>query len=467
MSPMDLALFGNDPWWLVIIKAVLLFVLLLLLTIFNVWFERRVVAFMQHRKGPNMNGPFGLFQALADGSKLILKEDFAPSGVDKVIFTLAPFIMVTSALSIFSVIPIGGTITVPFTDIETQLQLTDSPVSVLLILAIASVGIYGVVLAGWSSTSTYSLLGALRSSAQMISYEIAMGLSLVGVFLFAGSMSTSEIVSAQQNPIVLFNVDTGLPGWFALLLLPSFIIYGISMVGETNRAPFDLPEAESELVAGYLTDYSGMRYALFFLAEYVNMLTVSAIATTLFMGGWHAPWPFNLIEWADAGLLGPVWFFLKVYTFMFIFVWLRGTLPRFRYDQFMDLGWKWLIPISLLWLVVVAVLRMGITEGWFANRIFLVVAGVLVVAALALAFFGGKEEPDPGPKRRTFDPFAGGFPVPPMPGQRLPGQARVVQSSSTATATVERDDAEHDGIEGDETADFEADGNDADSHERS
>ena len=230
------------------------------------------------------------------------------------------------------------------------------PVAVLFMLAIASIGIYGIVLGGWSSGSTYSLLGGLRSSAQMISYEVAMGLALVAVFLYAGSMSTSEIVAAQDRL------------WFGLILLPSFVIYVISMVGETNRAPFDLPEAEGELVGGFHTEYSSLKFALFFLAEYINLATVSAIATTLFLGGWAAPWGIeNVWEGANSGYWPLLWFFGKIFIFIFLFVWLRGSLPRMRYDQFMALGWKILIPVSLAWIVAVATIRVISLEATTAS----------------------------------------------------------------------------------------------------
>ncbi len=426
MIPLDLSLFGADPWWVVLLKAVFVFALLLLLTLFNIVFERKVVGRMQHRKGPTMNGPFGWLQSLADGMKLMFKEDFMPAGADRLVFNLAPFLSAVPALVAWAVIPVAGTVTIPFTDRQTNLQLTDLPMAVLFLLAIASIGIYGIVLAGWSSGSTYSLLGGLRSSAQMISHEIAMGLSLVAVFLLAGSMSTSEIVAAQQEPLQLFGREVGLPGWYALLLLPSFVIYLISMVGETNRAPFDLPEAEGELVGGFHTEYSGMRFAMFFLAEYINMATVSAIAVTLFLGGWHAPWPLSGIPGIDAGYLGAVWFLGKVVLLIFGFVWLRGTLPRFRYDQFMKLGWSWLIPVSLVWIVAIATVRRGVEEGWFANRTFLLVAGLLLVGAFALAIFGGGRPEPETEAEEEFDPYAGGYPVPPMAGQQLPEMAAVL-----------------------------------------
>jgi NADH-quinone oxidoreductase subunit H len=439
-APLDLTLFGNDPWWVIAIKAVLMFVILLLLTLFNIWFERRVVGKMQHRKGPTMNGPFGLLQSLADGMKLMFKEDITPTAADRVVFTLAPFITAIPAFTAFAVIPFGGTVKVPFTNTTTQLQLTDLPMSILLVVAIASVGVYGIVLAGWSSGSTYSLLGGLRSSAQVISYEVAMGLSFVAVFLYAGSMSTSEIVTAQATPqtLPIFGFEVPLPSWYAVVLFPSFVIYAISMVGETNRAPFDLAEAEGELVGGFHTEYSGMRFAMFFLAEYINMVTVSALAVTMFLGGYRAPLPFNLIPGLDQGYWGIVWFLLKVMVFMFVFVWLRGTLPRMRYDQFMRLGWKWLIPISLGWIVLVATFRVARAENWFATGTFWFVAIPILLVLLALTFVGGKEkeaeEPEPV---AAFDAFAGGYPVPPMPGQQLPELADVVPAEAEPASTTE------------------------------
>ncbi len=426
LVPLDLGPFLADRWWLVALKALLALVVLLLLTLFTIWYERRLVAFMQHRKGPNMNGPFGLLQSLADGMKLMFKEDFTPKAADKVVFMLAPFITAVPAITAFAVIPIAGEVRIPFTDITTPLQVTDLPVSVLFIVAVASIGVYGIVLAGWSSGSTYALLGALRSSAQVISYEVAMGLALVAVFLYAGSLSTSEIVARQAEPAVtIFGQD--LPVWFAVQLIPSFLIYLIAMVGETNRAPFDLPEAEGELVGGFHTEYSSMRFAMFFMAEYMNMITVSALATTLFLGGYHAPLPFNLIPGLDSGWWGVLWFLLKVVLMLSIFVWLRGTLPRLRYDQFMRFGWRFLIPISLGWILLVATFRVGRRDGWFATPVFWVVAGVVFVALLVASIFGGESEgsPDSGPVG-DFDAFAGGYPVPPMAGQELPELAQVL-----------------------------------------
>jgi len=435
LTALDLTVFFNDRWWVVLIKAVFALAVLLILTLFTIWFERRVVGLMQHRKGPNMNGPFGLLQSLADGMKLMFKEDFTPAAADKVVFMLAPFVVAIPAITAFSVIPIAGEVRVPFTDITTPLQVTDLPVSVLFIVAIASIGVYGIVLAGWSSGSTYALLGALRSSAQVISYEVAMGLALVAVFLYSGSLSTSEIVARQtETSVSIFGQDV--PLWYAVQLLPSFLIYLVSMVGETNRAPFDLPEAEGELVGGFHTEYSSMRFAMFFMAEYMNMITVSALAATLFLGGFHAPLPFNLIPGLDSGYWGVLWFVLKVLLMLFLFVWLRGTLPRMRYDQFMHFGWKWLIPISLGWIVVVAVLRQGRVEGWFSGTGFWIAAVAVIVVLLALTFIGGSEDTDDkdsaaaGVGGDEFDAFAGGYPVPPMKGQVLPEFAGVLREEA-------------------------------------
>jgi NADH-quinone oxidoreductase subunit H len=440
LTPLDLTAFGTAPWWVVLLKAVFAFVVLLVMTLFTIWYERRVVALMQHRKGPNMNGPFGLLQSLADGMKLMFKEDFTPSAADRVVFMLAPFVTAIPAITAFAVIPMAGEVRVPFTDITTPLQVTDLPVSVLFIVAVASIGVYGIVLAGWSSGSTYSLLGALRSSAQVISYEVAMGLALVAVFLYAHSLSTSEIVAAQAqvNYLQVGGLNVPLPSWYAVTLLPSFVIYLISMVGETNRAPFDLPEAEGELVGGFHTEYSSMRFAMFFMAEYMNMITVSALATTLFLGGYRAPIPFNLIPAIDQGWWGLLWFLLKVLICLFVFIWLRGTLPRLRYDQFMRFGWRWLIPISLVWIVAVAAFQVGRAENWFASPVVRIGAVVIVIALIAFAFFGGREEPKPEPvsEPEEFDAFAGGYPVPPTGDQVLPELAGVV--SATADEAPER-----------------------------
>jgi NADH-quinone oxidoreductase subunit H len=365
-------LIANDPGWLIGVKALLVFALCVLLTLMSVWGERRLVARMQQRLGPNRVGPFGLIQSLADGVKLALKEDLIPAAADKIVFIVAPIISVTTCFMSFAVIPFSGPVNL--FGKETAMQLTDIPVGVLYVLAIASIGVYGIVLAGWSSGSTYPLLGGLRSSAQVISYEIAMGLSLVAVFIYAGSMSTSEIVAAQQQ------------WWYAVVLFPSFVIYAISMVGETNRAPFDLAEAEGELVGGFHTEYSSLKFALFFLAEYVNIIAVSALATTLFLGGYKAPPGLGFTEAWLGGWFTMVWFFAKVILFFFVFVWLRGTLPRMRYDQFMQFGWKVLIPASLAWIMIVATLRVLSLNG--APRTATIAFASAVVLLVMLVNFG-------------------------------------------------------------------------------
>lgn len=372
-------LIAADSGTTILIKALLVFIFCVVLTLMSVWGERRLVGRMQERPGPNRVGPFGLIQAVADGVKLALKEDLIPAAADKIVFVLAPIISATTCFMSFAVIPITGEVSL--FGKTTAMQLTDLPVGVLYVLAIASVGVYGIVLAGWSSGSTYPLLGGLRSSAQVISYEVAMGLSLVAVFIYAGSMSTSDIVAAQTT------------WWYGVVLFPSFAIYAISMVGETNRAPFDLAEAEGELVGGFHTEYSSLKFALFFLAEYVNIIAVSALATTLFLGGYHAPPGLGFTEAWLGGWFTGIWFFSKVLVFFFVFVWLRGTLPRLRYDQFMQFGWKILIPVSILWILVVATLRTLSLEG--APRI--VVVGfasfvVLLVMAANIGFENAKKK---------------------------------------------------------------------------
>ncbi|HEX2288627.1 MAG TPA: NADH-quinone oxidoreductase subunit NuoH, partial [Pseudonocardiaceae bacterium] len=340
-------LLADDPLWLILLKVVALFVLGLLMTMFMIVLERKVVGRMQQRPGPNRVGPGGWLQSLADALKLAFKEDIMPVNADKRVFFIAPVISTIPAFVAFSVIPFGGEVSI-FGE-PTVLQLVDLPVGVLVVLACSSIGVYGIVLGGWASGSPYPLLAALRSAAQVISYEIALGLSIVGVILYAGSLSTADIVASQSA------------GWYLLLLAPSFVVFVISMVGETNRAPFDLPEAESELVGGFHTEYSSLKFALFFLAEYVNMVTVSAMATTLFLGGGMWPWPLSFLN--GNGWLQLVAFLIKTFVFLFVFIWLRGTLPRLRYDQFMRLGWKVLVPGSLLWILAIFAIRTWRTSG--------------------------------------------------------------------------------------------------------
>ncbi|THA80224.1 NADH-quinone oxidoreductase subunit NuoH [Streptomyces sp. A0592] len=412
----DLSLFGRDVWWLVLVKAVFCFAFLMVTVLFSIVWERKVVAWMQLRIGPNRHGPWGMLQSLADGVKLMLKEDIIVKRADKVVYVLAPIIAAIPAFMAIAVIPFGPAGNeVSIFGQRTSMQLTDLPIAMLYILAVASVGIYGIVLAGWSSGSTYPLLGGLRSCAQMISYEIAMGAAFASVFLYSGSMSTSAIVEAQQDR------------WFIVLLPVSFIIYVVTMVGETNRAPFDMPESEGDLVGGFNTEYSSIKFALFMLAEYVNMVTVSAVSVTLFLGGWRAPYPISSFwEGANHGWWPLLWFVLKVQLLLFFFIWLRGTLPRVRYDQLMKLGWKVLIPVSVVWLMMVATVRALRNEAYEIADIALYVGGA-VVAILLLSFvadvFRDKREKasaaDAGKDTAPFDPLAGGFPVPPKPGQHL------------------------------------------------
>ena len=407
--------FSQDVFWVWLLKAVAIIVFLLTSVLIAIWFERRVVGRMQLRPGPNVHGPFGLLQSLADAMKLLVKEDITVKAADKLVYILAPMIAVLCSLLVYAVIPFGPEVSI--FGVVTPLQLTDFSVAVLYILACAAVGVYGIVLGGWSSNSTYPLLGGVRSTAQVISYELAMGLSLVSVFIMAGSMSTSQIVDSQTQV------------WWFLPLLPAFVIYVISMVGETNRLPFDLPEAEGELVGGYTTEYSSMKFAWFFLAEYINMLNVSAVATTLFFGGWRAPWPISAINdgMFNTGWWPVLWFVAKVWLFMFLFVWIRGSVLRFRYDQFMKIGWKVLIPAALGWVVCVTLVQAA-RQLWDIDlRTLLGVLAGLVVIGLVASFLVPEKKPEPTPEPtgpQEFDPFADGYPVPPLPGQVLPPSPR-------------------------------------------
>ena len=353
-----------------------------------------------------------MLQALADGVKLALKEDLIPAAADKVVFIIAPIISATTCFMAFAVIPFTGKVTL--FGHKTAMQLTDLPVSVLYILAIASIGVYGIVLAGWSSGSTYPLLGGLRSSAQVISYEVAMGLSLVAVFIYSGSMSTSEIVAAQHQ------------WWFSVILFPSFAIYVISMVGETNRAPFDLAEAEGELVGGFHTEYSSLKFALFFLAEYVNIVAVSALATTLFMGGYHALPGLTFTESWLGGWFTLFWFVGKVVAFFFLFVWLRGTLPRLRYDQFMKFGWKVLIPTSLIWILVLATLRVMSQRAVSRMVVLGFSIGVVLLVVLVTTLYDRSTAKAKAAAVLPELPLPS-FPVPALPGQSIPGESSVSQ----------------------------------------
>jgi NADH-quinone oxidoreductase subunit H len=339
------------PIWLYIvasvIKSVIVLFVLLTAVAYTVWLERKVVGHMQNRWGPTRVGPFGLLQPAADGLKFLFKEDLTPPHVYKPLFLAAPLIAVIFALTSISVIPFGNPVVIGGYSIPLQIT-TDVNTGLLLILGVTSIGVYGVALAGWSSNNKYSLLGGLRASAQMVSYEISLGLSLVGVLIMAGSFSLTDIVHSQQGHfwgfIPRWNIFTG--------QIVGFFCYLMAAYAETNRIPFDLPEAETELVAGYHTEYSAMKFAMFFMAEYANMITVGCLATLLFLGGWNGPIFGPPILRA---ILPVFWFAAKVFAFLFLYIWVRGTLPRFRYDQLMAFGWKFLLPLALVNLIATAI----------------------------------------------------------------------------------------------------------------
>ncbi len=331
-----------------VIKILITLFVLLTAVAYTVWLERKVVGHIQNRWGPTRVGPFGLLQPAADGIKFLFKEDITPPHVYKPLYIAAPMIAVVFALTSIAVIPIGNFIWIGNAHIP--LQITDVNIGLLVVLGITSLGVYGVALSGWSSNNKYSLLGGLRASAQMISYEIALGLSLVGVLILAGSFSLRDIVDAQSGHFWGF-----IPKWniFYGGQFIAFFVYLMAAYAETNRIPFDLPEAESELTAGYHTEYSAMKFAMFFMAEYANMITVACLATLLFLGGWHGPLfgPYIL-----QCLLPVFWFVAKIFAFLFIYIWVRGTLPRFRYDQLMAFGWKFLLPVAIANLVITALI---------------------------------------------------------------------------------------------------------------
>jgi NADH-quinone oxidoreductase subunit H len=420
--------FGTEPLWLIIIKAVGVFVFLMVMVLFSVVFERKVVGYMQNRVGPNRVGPWGTLQSLADGLKLAFKEDIMPAMVDKPVYILAPIMTAVPAFLAFSVIPMGPEVSI-FGHI-TPLQLTDLPVGALVVFACSSLGVYGIVLAGWASNSTYPLLGGLRSAAQMVSYEIAMGLSIVAVFLYAGTMSTSQIVQAQAgNP------------WYVLLLPVSFIIYVIAVVGETNRAPFDLPEAESELVAGYMTEYTSLKFAIYMLSEYVAVVTVSAFAATMFLGGYRAPWPVTTFwEGANTGWWPLLWFTGKVVFGVFLFTWLRGTLPRLRYDQFMHLGWKVLIPVNLAWILLVGFVHVARNEGTEVRQLLLWI-GIPAAVVLLVASFWPQGRPAAKPEREAAAGEPPAYPIPPMDLVVPPSPKLAVQVGTGVSRGTEGNDA--------------------------
>jgi NADH-quinone oxidoreductase subunit H len=372
------------PLLIVALKVLVIFVLGLVGTMFMVWFERKVVAGMQNRVGPNKAGPFGILQTLADGIKLFFKEIMNPARADPWIFRLAPFLAFVPAFLVWSVIPLGGDFTdgndgtVTWFGQVTRVQLADPPVGILLVFALSAIAVYGVMLAGWSSGSKYPLLGSVRASAQMISYEAAIGLSLAAVLLSSGTLLTSGIVAGQTSITNWNLVATG--------FVP-FFVFIVAVTAELNRPPFDLVEAEQELVGGFHTEYSGIPFALFYLAEFMNTITMSAIVVTLFLGG---PQPITIgdttlsIGFIPGALEGTLWFVLKLLLFLYMFVWFRATLPRLRYDQLMDLGWKVMIPISLGWFLLLAAIRVGDANDW--NAVVVVVVALVVLGIGYLMF---------------------------------------------------------------------------------
>ena len=326
---------NSQPGWVTVITVLILLFIALTMMAYMTYYERKVIAFMQDRLGPTRTGPRGLLQPAADGLKLLFKEDIIPAGADRWVFFFAPIAVFVMAIAAFMLIPLGGRATIPFTQAHVNLFLTDLNVGLLLILALGGIGVYGIILGGYASANRYSLIGGLRSAAQVISYELALGLALVGVMLLTGSLSLLDIVRWQQSHV-----------WLIVFQPVGFVLYLIAAIAETNRAPFDLPEAENELVAGFYTEYSGFRFSMYFLGEYINMLVVSGVAATVFLGGWDGPL-----------LPGPIWLFIKMLLFMFVYIWLRATLPRFRYDQLMGMAWKVLFPLTLANILVTATVK--------------------------------------------------------------------------------------------------------------
>ena len=364
---------------IVLVKTVVAFAALLVSVLLAVWWERKLIGYMQSRYGPQEAGPAGVLQSLADGVKAFFKEAFTPQRADPPVYRLAPYLAVLPAFLTFAIIPIGGTITI--FGHTTFLQLADPPVGILWLLAMSGIAIYGVMLAGWSSGSKYPLLGSVRASAQLISYEAALGLSIAAVVLVSGSLSTRDIVVQQASR----GIGGVLPNWNLIqLAVVPFVVFLIASTAEINRPPFDLTEADSELVAGYMTEYSGISFALFYLAEYMGLINMSAIIVTLFLGGPTGPWrpTGTVLHW----LMPVVWFVIKVFLVVSAFVWARASLPRLRYDQLMDLGWKVLIPVGLFWLLVIAAIKQG--RWTYAGGA--AIAGVIGFALLARAISVGR-----------------------------------------------------------------------------
>ena len=362
---------------IVIVKTLITFMLLLVAVMFMIWFERKIIGDLQNRIGPNRAGPYGIGQTLADGLKLMIKEDIIPDRADRLMFRFAPYLAVAPAFLTFAVVPLGGDFSAKHDGLVsvfghmTRIQLVDPPIGMLFVLAMGSIAVYSVLLAGWASGSKYPLLSAVRASAQMISYEAALGLSLAAVFLVSGHLTTSGIVASQHH--WRWNI------WVTGLV--PFIVFFLASLAEHNRPPFDIVEAEQELTGGFNTEYSSFRFAMFYLAEFMNAITLSAIVVTMFLGGpngWYPPGP----AWA----YGMLWFLGKVLVLLYVLVWIRGTLPRLRYDQLMDLGWKLLIPLSLGWLLLLVAVRVGNNVGW--HLYYVIPVAVFIMAAVTGLFFG-------------------------------------------------------------------------------
>ena len=363
---------------IVIVKTILVFAILLVAVMFYVWFMRKVIADMQNRIGPQKAGPFGMFQTLADGIKLFFKEQSSPSSADPPVFKLAPYLAIIPAFMAFAIVPIGGLVTVAGHD--TYLQLADPGIGVLWLLMMSGIGLYGVMLAGWASGSKYPLLGSVRASAQLLSYEAALGLAIVGVLVHTGSLSTRTIVNQQAWD----GVGSIFSQWYWLPAIGAFVIFCISAIAETNHPPFDLVEAEQELVGGFHTEYTGIRFAIFFLAEFMNVITMSAIAVTLFLGGPSGPGLGFLSDdsWVNVWVMPVFWFTVKLLVLLYATVWVRATLPRLRYDQLMALGWKYLIELAFLWAMISGVVVVGADQGW--NR-WITVPAAIIGAGIVLA----------------------------------------------------------------------------------
>ncbi len=425
--------FSHDVWWIWVLKAVFILVFLIFSVIFALWFERRLLARMQNRLGPNTVGPFGLLQSFPDAIKLLFKEDFYLKGADKIVYFIAPGVSALCAFTIMAVVPMGPSVSI--FGVVTPLQLTDSPVAMLFVLAVAALGEYGLVLGGWSAKSTLPLYGSVRSATQMISYELAQGLSLVTIFIVNRTMSTSGIISGQQE------------FWNILILAPAFAIYLVTMFGEANRLPFDLPEAEGEIVAGPHVEYSSMKFGWYYLSEYVNMLNLSMLATTLFFGGWRAGPVITFIYglWGgdpNVGWIPMIWFMAKMWTFIALFIWVRGTLLRFRYDQFMKLGWKGLIPAALGWLaIVMLVIGINIAHPINVSLVLSIFSLGYTLILLVWAFGDDSVVPTEAEivakrKETKFTGFENGYPVPPLAGQELPPSPRIKRTVAQTTETA-------------------------------